>query len=263
MTRSKRIFDLLLAFLLLVVLMPVMIVIAALIRLVDGAPVFYISERMRGPDRAFGLIKFRTMKNARQDRGVTGGDKAARITRTGRLLRRSRMDELPQVFNILRGDMSFVGPRPPLRQYVDRFPDLYRRVLASRPGVTGLASLKYRHHEEKLLAVFVPDSEGEHAAQALHHIRTELLEQVYQHLGVGLGAEAVPFSDQKLAQLLVIVNFPVENRPDGPVFVGDGLLSGVQVDNGKTPVSQPHLIFEVVTVVVRTAMANHVGHFAN
>ncbi|MCB2094322.1 MAG: sugar transferase [Rhodobacteraceae bacterium] len=155
MTRSKRIFDLLLAFLLLVVLMPVMIVIAALIRLVDGAPVFYISERMRGPDRAFGLIKFRTMKNARQDRGVTGGDKAARITRTGRLLRRSRMDELPQVFNILRGDMSFVGPRPPLRQYVDRFPDLYRRVLASRPGVTGLASLKYRHHEEKLLAVCV------------------------------------------------------------------------------------------------------------
>ena len=152
MTPSKRMFDLVLALLLLVPLAPVMIVIALVVRLVDGGPVLYISERMCSPGSAFGLIKFRTMETAHQDTGVSGGDKAARITRTGRILRRSRMDELPQIFNILRGDMSFVGPRPPLRQYAVRFPELYDRVLMSRPGVTGLASLKYRRHEENLLA---------------------------------------------------------------------------------------------------------------
>ena len=152
MTPSKRMFDLVLALLLLVPLVPVMVVIALLVRLVDGGPVLYISERMRSPISGFGLIKFRTMKTSHQDTGVSGGDKAARITRTGRILRRSRMDELPQIFNILRGDMSFVGPRPPLRQYAARFPHLYGRVLVSRPGVTGLASLKYRRHEENLLA---------------------------------------------------------------------------------------------------------------
>jgi lipopolysaccharide/colanic/teichoic acid biosynthesis glycosyltransferase len=152
MTPSKRMFDLVVALLLLVPLVPVMVVIALLVRLVDGRPVFYVSERMCSPESGFGLIKFRTMARSHQDTGVTGGDKSARITRTGRILRRSRLDELPQIFNILRGDMSFVGPRPPLRQYVARFPDLYGRVLASRPGVTGLASLKYRRHEEKILA---------------------------------------------------------------------------------------------------------------
>jgi lipopolysaccharide/colanic/teichoic acid biosynthesis glycosyltransferase len=82
---------------------------------------------------------------------VSGGDKSARITRAGRVLRRTRMDELPQLWNIARGDMSFVGPRPPLRQYVERFPQIYGQVLRSRPGVTGLASLKYHRHEEAIL----------------------------------------------------------------------------------------------------------------
>ena len=84
--------------------------------------------------------------------GVSGGDKTARITATGRLLRRTRLDEVPQLWNVLCGDMSFVGPRPPLRLYVERFPALYARVLQSRPGITGLATLTFHRHEEALLA---------------------------------------------------------------------------------------------------------------
>ena len=85
------------------------------------------------------------------DQGVSGGDKAARITPTGRWLRSKRLDEFPQLWNILRGDLSFVGPRPPLREYVERFPVLYGEVLKSRPGVTGLATIRFHAHEERLL----------------------------------------------------------------------------------------------------------------
>jgi lipopolysaccharide/colanic/teichoic acid biosynthesis glycosyltransferase len=88
----------------------------------------------------------------KDDAGVTGGDKAARITPLGAKLRRRRIDELPQLWNILKGDMSFVGPRPPLRSYVEAYPDLYGDVLKSTPGVTGLATLKYNKREAKLLA---------------------------------------------------------------------------------------------------------------
>jgi lipopolysaccharide/colanic/teichoic acid biosynthesis glycosyltransferase len=106
----------------------------------QGRPIFFLSERMKTPDQAFWLWKFRTMRPAAQDSGVSGGDKVARITPMGQILRRTRLDELPQLWNILRGDISFVGPRPPLRIYVERFPGLYGRVLQSRPGLTGLAT---------------------------------------------------------------------------------------------------------------------------
>ena len=104
------------------------------------------------PDQSFRLVKFRTMRPDPTTGGVTGGDKSARISRVQRFLRRSRLDELPQLWNVLRGDMSFVGPRPPLRVYVEAFPDLYAEVLRSRPGVTGLASLTFHAHEEAILA---------------------------------------------------------------------------------------------------------------
>ena len=152
MTPSKRLFDLVAALILGLILLPIILVIAAAIMVLDGRPVFYVSERMRAPNEPFALVKFRTMKPASTDSGVTGGDKSDRITRTGRFLRRTRLDEVPQIWNILRGDISFVGPRPPLRQYVERFPDVYAEVLRSRPGVTGLASIIYHGHEEWLLS---------------------------------------------------------------------------------------------------------------
>lgn len=152
MTPTKRIFDIVFAVALSVVLLPVILVIGLLILLLDGRPVFYVSERMSTPTIGFNLVKFRTMRPVATDTGVTGGEKSDRITRTGRFLRKTRLDELPQLWNILHGDMSFVGPRPPLRQYVERFPDIYQAVLQSRPGVTGLASIIYHGHEEWLLS---------------------------------------------------------------------------------------------------------------
>jgi lipopolysaccharide/colanic/teichoic acid biosynthesis glycosyltransferase len=106
---------------------------------------------MRTAEQGFALVKFRTMRPDMADSGVSGGDKTARITHTGAFLRRTRLDELPQLWNILMGDMSFVGPRPPLRRYVVDYPGLYRRVLRARPGVTGLATVIYHRHEERLL----------------------------------------------------------------------------------------------------------------
>lgn len=152
MTPAKRLFDILAAIGLGVVLAPLILSVAVVVRLRDGAPVIYRSERMRAPGRPFTLWKFRTMTVAVTDSGVSGGDKAARITPTGQVLRRWRLDELPQLWNVLRGDMSFVGPRPPLRRYVDAFPELYAEVLRARPGITGLATLVYHAEEERLLA---------------------------------------------------------------------------------------------------------------
>ena len=152
MTPAKRLMDIALALLLGVVLMPAILIIAGLILLRDGRPVLYLSERMKTPTQPFQLWKFRTMTVVNTDSGVSGGDKSTRITATGARLRRYRLDELPQLWNILRGDISFVGPRPPLRRYVEMCPDLYARVLRNRPGVTGLATIIFHKTEERLLA---------------------------------------------------------------------------------------------------------------
>ncbi|RWR44198.1 sugar transferase [Sinirhodobacter ferrireducens] len=152
MTLSKRLFDILFALAILPIVLPVGLIVAAALLLTQGRPLFYAAERMKTPARGFRLWKFRTMTTVARDSGVSGAHKAARITPAGRILRRFRLDELPQLWNILAGDISFVGPRPPLRQYVERFPEIYGPVLRSRPGVTGLASIHYHRHEEWLLA---------------------------------------------------------------------------------------------------------------
>jgi lipopolysaccharide/colanic/teichoic acid biosynthesis glycosyltransferase len=152
MTWRKRIFDLFFASLLVVILGPVLIGLLVWLLIAEGRPLFYVAERMKGVDQPFMLWKLRTMTVVDTDAGVSGGDKAARITRTGAWLRARRLDEFPQLYNILKGDLSFVGPRPPLRQYVEAHPALYAEVLKSRPGVTGLASIVYHKHEDALLA---------------------------------------------------------------------------------------------------------------
>ncbi len=152
MTPFKRFFDIISAIVLGSLLLPVMIVVAMMILVRDGRPIFYVAERMKTPTQSFGLIKFRTMHPAVGDSGVSGGDKRSRLTRTGGTLRAKRLDELPQILNVLKGDISLVGPRPPLRLYVERFPEIYAQVLKSRPGITGLATLYFHEHEEYLLA---------------------------------------------------------------------------------------------------------------
>ncbi|MCA0920377.1 sugar transferase [Pseudooceanicola nanhaiensis] len=152
MTFLKRLMDLTCCLLITAVLWPVFIVVALTVLIRDGRPVFYLSERMKTPETGFQLVKFRTMRVVSNDSGVSGGDKADRITPTGRVLRRYRLDEMPQVWNVLRGDISFVGPRPPLRRYVEQFPALYADVLKSRPGLTGLATVAFHAREAELLA---------------------------------------------------------------------------------------------------------------
>jgi lipopolysaccharide/colanic/teichoic acid biosynthesis glycosyltransferase len=152
MTPAKRLVDLTLALLLTLILAVPFGVLLLFLLWSQGRPVFYVAERMRGVDRPFMLWKLRTMSVVPPEAGVSGGDKTARISPTGRFLRRSRLDEVPQLWNVFKGDMSFVGPRPPLRIYVERFPDLYAQVLQNRPGITGLATLVFHRHEEKLLA---------------------------------------------------------------------------------------------------------------
>lgn len=152
MTPQKRVLDLFFAALLLVVLGPVLLGLLVWLLIKQGRPLFYVAERMKGVDQPFMLWKLRTMDVVAEDTGVSGGDKTSRITKTGAWLRRRRLDEFPQLWNILKGDLSFVGPRPPLREYVERYPALYAKVLQSRPGVTGLASIVFHKHEERLLA---------------------------------------------------------------------------------------------------------------
>ena len=159
MTLRKRVFDLFFASLLVVILGPVLIGLLVWLLIRQGRPLFYVAERMKTPDQPFALWKLRTMEtataatgDATEESGVSGGDKTARITPVGAWLRRRRLDEFPQLYNILKGDLSFVGPRPPLREYVERYPDIYAQVLKSRPGVTGLASIVYHRHEDALLA---------------------------------------------------------------------------------------------------------------
>jgi len=161
MTPAKRAFDIGFALLLILLLAPVILVVALLIALIDGRPVLYLSERMRTPDTPFCLWKFRTMRVVENDAGVSSGYKQHRVTALGRRLRAYRLDELPQLLNVLRGDMSFVGPRPPLRCYVEACPDLYAKVLEKRPGVTGLATLVYHRTEEKLLSACTSHETGE------------------------------------------------------------------------------------------------------
>lgn len=152
MTPLKRISDILFAIALAIILLPALVVTGLAILLLDGRPIFYISDRARAPGQTFRLVKFRTMRADASDTGASGGHKASRITRTGKLLRRTRLDEVPQLWNIFKGDMSFVGPRPPLPMYVEKFPEVYGEVLKSRPGVIGMASIYFHAHEEVLLA---------------------------------------------------------------------------------------------------------------
>ncbi|WP_299281666.1 sugar transferase [uncultured Tateyamaria sp.] len=182
MTWRKRLFDLFFASLLVVILGPVILCLMWVIWRKQGRPLFYVAERMKTPTQSFGLWKFRTMSviDTDKDKGVSGGDKADRITPLGAKLRARRLDEFPQLWNILRGDLSFVGPRPPLREYVERFPETYAAVLQSRPGVTGLASVVMHGHEDKLLARCKTSEETDALYARICVPRKARLDMIYQ-----------------------------------------------------------------------------------
>ncbi|HSF65490.1 MAG TPA: sugar transferase [Paracoccaceae bacterium] len=181
MTPGKRALDLALVLVAAVLLAVPFAVLVLVLWATQGRPILYDSLRMTAPGRPFRLWKLRTMRPDPGDSGVTGADKAGRITPMGRFLRRTRLDEVPQIWNVIRGDISLVGPRPPLPVYVDRFPDLYARVLRSRPGVTGLATLVFHRHEERLLAACRTPEETDAVYARRCVPRKARLDLIYQH----------------------------------------------------------------------------------
>jgi lipopolysaccharide/colanic/teichoic acid biosynthesis glycosyltransferase len=145
----KRLFDVVCAGAGLFALTPVLVLVALIVRICDGPPVLFSQTRVGQNGKPFRIWKFRTMRTGGQGSAITAaGDR--RVTHIGTVLRRYKIDELPQLFNVLKGEMSFVGPRPEVPEYVDRQAPIWRRVLEVRPGITDLASLTYRNEEEAL-----------------------------------------------------------------------------------------------------------------
>jgi lipopolysaccharide/colanic/teichoic acid biosynthesis glycosyltransferase len=147
----KRAFDLIFSLAGLIILSPLFLIIAIIIKSDSQGSVFYRQIRVGKDNRDFNLLKFRTMSTGSDKSGLlTIGGRDSRITNSGYFLRRYKLDELPQLINILRGDMSFVGPRPEVRKYVELYNDEQRKVLAVKPGITDVASIKYKNENELL-----------------------------------------------------------------------------------------------------------------
>src|SRR4051794_9134 len=145
----RRTLDVCAATVALLLLSPLLLVLALLVRASSAGPALFVQQRSGRYGRPFRLLKFRTMRSDASGMQITvAGD--PRVTRVGALLRRTKLDELPQLWNVLRGDMSLVGPRPEVPRYVDCLDAEQRQVLAVRPGITDPASLAFRDESELL-----------------------------------------------------------------------------------------------------------------
>lgn len=147
----KRIFDLFFAFLGIMLLLPIYLLITIFIKLDSKGEILYKQERIGKDGIPFYVFKFRTMiPNAFSKGALTVGSRDPRVTNVGYYLRKYKLDELPQLFNVLIGDMSFVGPRPEVKKYTDLYNENQRVVLSVKPGITDYASIKYRNENDLL-----------------------------------------------------------------------------------------------------------------
>ena len=147
----KRIFDLFFSFLGILFLLPIYIIIAILIKIDSNGDILYKQERIGKNGIPFYVLKFRTMiPNAFSKGALTVGSRDPRVTRVGFYLRKYKLDELPQLFNVFFGEMSFVGPRPEVKKYTDLYNENQRLVLSVKPGITDYASIKYRNENDLL-----------------------------------------------------------------------------------------------------------------
>lgn len=145
----KRLFDICLSLILIIILSPVILIISIWIKLDSKGPVFYRQERITQYGKVFRIFKFRTMVvDADKIGSLVTTSNDSRITKVGNNIRKCRLDEIPQLFNIITGDMSFVGTRPEVKKYVDQYTDEMYATLLLPAGVTSLASLKYRNEDE-------------------------------------------------------------------------------------------------------------------
>ncbi|MGE4130479.1 MAG: sugar transferase [Bdellovibrionales bacterium] len=153
----KRIFDLALAIFGLILLSPVFLVVALLVAITDGFPILFRQTRVGKGARPFEILKFRTMRRANEGAAITvAGDN--RITSIGRILRATKLDELPQLWNVVKGQMSFVGPRPEVPRYVELYSPEERQVLQLKPGITDLASFAFFDESELLAKAADPEA---------------------------------------------------------------------------------------------------------
>ena len=164
MPKTPAVLDRLAAGLGLLILSPALILIAAAILALDGRPILFSQKRMGRGGKLFDLYKFRSMTNGVAGTGVTAAADP-RVTRIGRILRRYKLDEFPQLWNVFRGDMRLVGPRPEIPRMVDLQSPVWQGVLTVSPGITDLATLIYRNEEELLAA----------AADVEHYYRETVL----------------------------------------------------------------------------------------
>lgn len=147
----KRLFDIVCSFFGLVFLSWLFVFVALWVGLSSRGGVFYRQRRVGRCNRDFTIYKFRSMRVNSDSQGLlTIGGRDGRITKAGVFIRKYKLDELPQLFNVLRGDMSFVGPRPEVRKYVELYTEEQKKVLTIRPGITSLSSIKYRNENEIL-----------------------------------------------------------------------------------------------------------------
>ncbi|MGG7213305.1 sugar transferase [Clostridium nigeriense] len=154
----KRIFDFIASLIGCIILAPVFIIISILIKLDSKGPVFFKQKRVGQCGKTFEILKYRTMVVNAEKLGkqITVGNDS-RITKIGRILRKYKLDELPQLFNVLKGDMSLVGPRPEVPKYVKLYNESEREVLKVKPGITDFASIEYRDENEILGTVENPE----------------------------------------------------------------------------------------------------------
>ena len=153
-----RLLDILFSAIGLVLLSPLFILFYILVWMESKGGGFFVQERIGKDGKPFGLYKFRSMKTKAEAEGqITVGAHDTRITRIGYFLRKYKLDELPQLWNVLKGDMSIVGPRPEVRRYVDLYTDEQRKVLTVRPGITDHASIRYINENEILCRADDPE----------------------------------------------------------------------------------------------------------
>jgi lipopolysaccharide/colanic/teichoic acid biosynthesis glycosyltransferase len=154
----KRIFDVIFSLTLLLILSPILLLISLMIILDSKGEIFFTQKRVGKNNHEFSIFKFRTMKSGSDKKGfLTVGTKDERITRTGYILRKYKLDELPQLLNVFIGNMSIVGPRPEVRMYVDMYNSEQLHVLDVKPGITDFASIQYANENELLAQSATPE----------------------------------------------------------------------------------------------------------
>ena len=221
----KRLFDIALALFGIVVFLIPMMVCAVLVKLTSKGPIIFSQERMGLNFKPFRIFKFRSMVvNAPSLGAQVTVDRDPRITGIGRVMRKTKLDELPQLFNVLFGDMSFVGPRPEVQKYVDMFREDYKVLLSVRPGITGLDSIAFRHEEDILAKASDPQ------AAYVDEVAPAKIKLAKQYV-----AKSSVLFDIKLIWLTIVSVLGWGGGSD--VESGDGSASGDSAESSAAPTS--------------------------